>query len=177
MKKNLLLLSVVFAVLFSCSVLDELTKFDLDLQTRYSIPASTIVNVPASLATPDVTTESESTFENNNTNKDLIESIKLKNIKLSIETPEDGNFNFLKEIHVYIEADGLDELEIANMYDLENTNSSALDLDVLDQELKAYIKKDSYSLRVKTTIDETVSETHEIIIDTKFRVDAKILGL
>ena len=177
MKKNLLLLFVVFAVLFSCSVLDELTKFDLDLQTRYSIPASTIVNVPASLATPDVTTESESTFENNNTNKDLIESIKLKNINLSIETPEDGNFNFLKEIHVYIEADGLDELEIANMYDLENTNSSALDLDVLDQELKAYIKKDSYSLRVKTTIDETVSETHEIIIDTKFRVDAKILGL
>ena len=177
MKKDLLLVFIAFTLLQSCSVIDELTKFDLDYQTNYSIASTTIINTPFSFNTPDVTTDSESSFENNNTQKDLVESIKLKRIKLTIQTPENGNFNFLKEINVYINAEGVEEIEIANIYGLENTNSNFLELDVLGQELKAFIKKDSYNLRIETVTDETISETHDIIIDTKFRVDAKILGV
>jgi len=124
-----------------------------------------------------MTTESESTFESNDTRKDLIESIKLKTIKLTIDTPQDGDFNFLKEIHVYINAEDLEEVEIANAFDLEDTNSKTITLEVTDQELKEFIKKDTFSLRVKTVTDETISETHDITIDTKFRVDAEILGV
>ncbi|WP_299108305.1 hypothetical protein [uncultured Winogradskyella sp.] len=177
MKNNLLTLFLAFVVLNSCDVVDDLTKFDLDYQTNYSVAATTIINTPFSLDTPDVTTESDSNFESNNTHKDLIESIKLKNLKLTIDAPESGNFNFLKEVHIYIEAEDLEELEIANVFDLENTNSNLVELNVLGEELKAYIKKDNFNLRVKTVTDETISETHDIIIDTKFRVDAKILGV
>lgn len=177
MKKILLSLFITFGLLTNCSVIDELTKFDLDYQTNYSVSSTTLINTPFSLDTPDVTTESESSFENNNTHKDLIESIKLKTIKLTIEAPENGDFNFLKEIHVYINSENVEEIEIANSFDLENTDSGVLELDVLGQELKAYIKEDSFNLRVKTITDETISETHDIVIDTKFRVDAKILGV
>ena len=177
MKKNLLLSITTFVLLLNCSIVDELTKFDIDYQTNYSIAPTTLINSPFSIFTPDVTTESESTFENNNTRTDLIESIKLKNIKLTIESPEDGTFNFLKEIHVYIEANDIDEVEIANRFNLEDINSNTIQLDIIDEELKAFIKKESYKLRVKTVTDETISETHTIIIDTKFRVDAKILGV
>ncbi len=177
MKKFLFPLLASLTLLFNCDVADKLTKFDLNLQTNYTIEPTVLVDSPFNTFTPDVTTESESTFQNNNTNKDLIESIKLSRIQLTIDTPADGNFNFLKEIHVYIEAEGLEEIEIANRFELENSNSLTLGLDVLGQELKEYLKKDSYSLRVQTTTDETISETHEIIIDTRFRVDAKILGI
>lgn len=177
MKNNLLTLFVAFVLLFSCDVVDDLTKFDLDYQTNYTVAATTIINTPFSLDTPDVTTESDSNFESNNTHKDLIESIKLKGLKLTIDAPEDGDFNFLKEVHIYIEAEDLDELEIANVFDLENTNSSFIELNVLGEELKAYIKKDSFNLRVRTVTDETINESHDIIIDTKFRVDAEILGV
>ena len=102
MKNNLLTLFLAFVVLFSCDVVDDLTKFDLDYQTNYSVAATTIINTPFSLDTPDVTTESDSNFESNNTHKDLIESIKLKSLKLTIDAPESGNFNFLKEdSHLY----------------------------------------------------------------------------
>ncbi|NRD22225.1 hypothetical protein HNV10_03165 [Winogradskyella litoriviva] len=177
MKNNLLTLFLAFVVLNSCDVVDDLTKFDLDYQTNYSVAATTIINTPFSLDTPDITTESDSNFESNNTHKDLIESIKLKSLKLTIDAPEDGDFNFLKEVHIYIEAEDLDELEIANVFDLENTNSSIVELNVISEELKAYIKKDSFNLRVKTVTDETLNESHDIIIDTKFRVDAEILGV
>lgn len=177
MKKNLLLVFITFTLLSSCSVIDELTKFDLDYQTNYSVASTTIINTPFNLFTPDVTTQSESSFENNNTHKDLIESIKLKKIRLTIDAPEDGNFNFLKEIHVFINAEGVEEVEIANIFGLEDTNSNILDLDILGQELKAFIKKDSFNLRIETVTDQTISETHDITIDTKIRVDAKILGV
>ncbi|WP_299098216.1 hypothetical protein [uncultured Winogradskyella sp.] len=177
MKNNLLTLFIAFVVLYSCDVVDDLTKFDLDYQTNYSIPATTLIDSPFSLNTPDVTTESDSSFESNNTHKDLIESIKLKSLKLTIDSPESGNFNFLKEVHIYIDAEDLEELEIANIFNLENTDDNTISLDVLGQELKSYIKKDSFNLRVKTITDETISQTHDITIDTKFRVDAEILGV
>ncbi|WP_115838778.1 hypothetical protein [Winogradskyella sediminis] len=177
MKKTLLSFFIVFAMLTSCDVIDELTKFDLDYQTNYSIAPTILIDTPFSLDTPDITTDSESSFENNNTHKDLIESIKLKTIKMIIESPEDGNFNFLKEIYVYINADGLEETEIANTVIHDNTNSNVIELDVLGQELKAYLKEDNFNLRIKTITDETISETHNIVVDTKFRVDAKILGV
>lgn len=177
MKKPLILLFTSFILLFNCSVIDDLTKFDMDYQSNYSVPASTLINAPIIFDTPDITTESETTFENNNTKKNLIESIKLKRIKLTIESPENGNFNFLKEMHVFINTEGLEEIEIANIYDLENTNSNTIELNLLDKELKEFIKKDSFNLRVKTITDENISETHDILIDTKFRVDAKILGV
>ena len=177
MKKILLSLFISFGMLTNCSVIDELTKFDLDYQSNFSVSSTTIIDTPFSFDTPDVTTDSESSFENNNTHKDLIESIKLKRIKLTIESPEDGDFNFLKEIHVFINAENVEEIEIANSFDLENTDSNVLELDVLGQELQEYIKKDSFNLRVKTVTDETLNQTHDIIIDSKFRVDAKILGV
>ncbi|GGW57508.1 hypothetical protein GCM10008085_06380 [Winogradskyella epiphytica] len=164
-------------MLSNCDVIDELTHFDIDLQTNYSVPATTLIDTPFNFNTPEVTTESESTFENNDTNSNLIESIKLKRIKLTIDSPTEGNFNFLREMHVYIKADNVEEVEIANIYDLQNTNSNNLELDVLGEELEAYIKKDSYQLRIKTITDETLNQTHDITIDTKFRVDAKILGV
>ena len=177
MKKTLLSFFIVLAMLTSCDVIDELTKFDLDYQTNYSIAPTILIDTPFSLDTPDITTDSESSFENNNTHKDLIESIKLKTIKMTIESPENGNFNFLKEIYVYINADGLEETEIANTVIHDNTNSNVIELDVLGQELKAYLKEDNFNLRIKTITDETISETHTIVVDTKFRVDAKILGV
>ena len=39
------------------------------------------------------------------------------------------------------------------------------------------IKKDSYSLRVETVTDQTISEDYVIKADSRFRVDAEVLGI
>jgi hypothetical protein len=177
MKKIFIPLFLFFTLLLSCEAIDELTKFDLDIQTSVSIPATTLIDIPFDVLTPDVTTNSQSTFENNNTNRDLIESIKLTRMQLSITSPDDGNFNFIREIRIFIEADGLEEIEIANALDLENTNSNTLLLQSERQELREYLIKDSYQLRIQTITDETINQTHNITVDSKFRVDANILGV
>lgn len=177
MFKKISTLFISCLLIVSCKELDKLTMFDVDYQTNYTVSSTTIINAPFNLFTPEVTTESETTFEENNTRKDLIESIKLKTLKLTLTSPESGNFNFLNEIHIFISAENVEEVEIAYLVDLENNNSTTLELVTNGQELKDYIKADSYTLRVQSTTDETLSQNHDITIDTKFRVDAKILGL
>lgn len=177
MKNKLLLLYLPFLLLFNCDAIDELTKFDIDYQSTYSIPPVTVINFPISLSTPDIDTETETTFENNNTSKNLVESIRLKSMTLNIITPEDANFNFLKNISIYIKSENVEETEISNLIDIENSNSKTLELDVLDKELEAYLKEDKFTLRVLATADETTSKQIDISIDTVFKVDANILGI
>ncbi len=181
MKAQILLFCIAFLAFFNCDEvadkLDELTKFEMDYQTTYTVPPVPIVGIPVSLTSQEIETNSESTFSSNKTNKNSVESIKLKNITLNISSPEDANFNFLKEIHIYIKSDNIEETEIANLIDIENLNASTLELDVLDKELEAYLKEDQFTLRVNATADETTSQQIDVLIDSVFDVDAKILGL
>jgi|TARA_R100000544_G_C2211735_1_gene52361 hypothetical protein len=175
--KKIVILVLLSIGLCSCDKIDDLTKFDLDYTTQYTIASGAILDVPFDVLTPEVTTDSESEFESNDTRKDLIESIKLKKLTLNLRTPVSGNFNFLNEITIFIKADGLPEQVIASASDIPEDNLRSIDIETENVELKAYIKKDSYSLRVRTTTDRIISEDHEIDIRTVFRVDAKILGI
>lgn len=175
MKKIFVLLLALSFI--SCDVIDKLTHFDIDNETSFTVPSTTIVNAPLNLNTPNVTTNSSSEFDNNNTNSDLVESIKLSSLNLTINSPTDGNFNFLKSVQIYINADGLDEAEIANIFDLEDDGLNSINLNSTNIELREYIKKDHYTLRVNTVTDQTIAQDHEITANSTFRVDAEILGI
>lgn len=167
----------VLAVLMSnCSKLDELTKFNMDYATQVTIPSSAGINLPFDVLTPDTETNSGSTFESNDTRKDLIEEIKLTKLQLIITSPSDVDFSFLESIEVFISTEGLDEIRIASKIEVPET-VSILDLEVSDDDLKEYIKKDNYSLRLNTITDEAMSQDHQIEVNSTFFVDAKILGL
>ncbi len=174
--KNILYICLL--VCFSqCDVIDKLTQFNIDHQTEFTVASTTIINTPININTPDVTTNSSSEFSNNDTRADLIESIKLTSLRLRINSPSDGSFNFLKSITIYIDAEDLDEIEIASLSDIPDDDFTSLSLDTNDNELKEYIKKDSYSLRVETVTDQTISEDYVIKADSRFRVDAEVLGI
>ncbi len=180
LKLSIFLLALVFT---ACDAVDEIanvdkfTKFDLNSSSEVSIPETTIVNTPVELDTPTIESNSSSAFSNNNTTKDLIESIKLTEMKLEIKSPESANFNFLKEITLFINADGLEKKQIAFKNNIANNDSSFILLDIVDTELKEYLIRDNYVLNVTTTTDEAIDEDCDITISTKFLVDAKILGI
>lgn len=161
----------------SCDKIDELTKFDITYNQEIVIPSTSIINLPFSIFTPETSTNSESTFSNNNTNRDLIEDIRLTDLVLEINSPGDGNFNFLNSIEIYMSSENLPEIKIAWKENIGNNSSSVLNLDTLDEDIKDYIKKDTYTLRVETVSDETIREDYNINIESVFFVDAKILGI
>ncbi|RKR07932.1 hypothetical protein CLV91_2693 [Maribacter vaceletii] len=176
MKKIVFLFCALIAFT-SCDKLDDLTKFDMEFDTSVVIESAVNVNLPFSVQSPDVETNSESEFEINDTRKDLIEDIRLKNLKLIITTPDDGDFTFLESLEVFISAEGLEDVKIASITEVPDTVGNTIDLETFDIDIKEYIKKDVFSLKLETVTDKVITEDYHIDVETVFFVDAKILGI
>ena len=177
MRKVFLIIFTLLMLGFSkCEKVDEFTQFDLEYQETVTVPSTVGVNVPFDIWTPEVTTNSESEFENHDTRKDKVEDIRLTKTRLEIISPPDRDFRFLNDIYVYISAEGLEEKQVAWKEDIPDNLGKVLDLNTVDDNLEAYIKKDKIKFRVKTVTDRVITSDHEIQLDAEFFVDAKVLG-
>ena len=176
MKKGLLAILIAFISLSGCKKIDELTQFEIDVDTKVTIPATADINLPFDVSSPDIPTNSYSTFAANQTRKDLVDEIVLKKFDLSLKSPQNGDFGFLKSIEIFIEASGLPELKVAWAENLPESVGNYLKLQTSSADLKEYIKLDEFSLRVKTVTDEVITYDHEIDVLSTYFVDAKIFG-
>jgi len=161
----------------SCKKIAELTKFDIKYNSETTIEAGVATLSPFSITTPEVETQSEGQFEGHNTAKNLIQAITLKELKISIVSPEEQNFDFLKDIEVYISTDEQEEVKIAWKNDIAEAAAKEIILDLSKSDLKPYIMSEKYKLRLKTTTDKILNKDVKIKIANVFRVDANILGL
>ena len=171
------ILSLLLLVCNSCKKIDQFTKFSMDFNNEIVIPSSTGISLPINLLTPELETNSESTFEVNDTRKDLIEEIRLTSLILTLNAPDNADFSFLESISVYMNAQDLPEVEIAWEDDVPDNAGNQISLNVSNEDFKEYIKKDEFSLRVNTITDEILTSDHQIDIATSYFIDAKILGL
>lgn len=171
---SLLLITISIS---SCELFDQATKveFDMEFGSSVKIPSSSGLNLPFDLFTPDITTNSESTFGIQNTQKELVETVNLTSMVLTITSPSSQRFDFLKEVTLYIDADGLGEVQIAYAENIPDNIGNELELTVAGNNLKDYITKDKFTIRVKTVTDKTVNQEVRIDIDSKFHIIADIL--
>jgi hypothetical protein len=177
MLKKYISLICLLTLFMGCDKLDELTKFDMEYSQRAVIPSSTGMDLPFDVFTPEMETNSESKFAVNDTRKDLIEEITLTELEMVMISPDTADFSFLNSIEVYISAEDLEEIQIAYLEEVPEDAGSVLTLITSDADLKEYIKKDEFSLRLNTVTDELMSTDHELEVNSTFYVDAKILGL
>lgn len=175
-----MMITIMFSlILFTsgCKEVDKLTQFNMDYDESVTIPSSIGINLPFNLFTPPITTNSTKSFEVNDTRKDLIEQIILKEMTLSISSPSGKDFSFLKSIEIYMSADGLDEIKVAWKDNIDNSVGNSIALETSSSDLQEYIKKDEINLKVTTVTDELILTDYEVNIHSNFFVDAKILGI
>ncbi len=179
MKMNKLSIIILsFIILTSCNLgekLDELATFTITNEVNFSVPSSTVVDLPVNLRTPDVSSSSEQSFENNNTRADLVENVNLSSLNLTITSPDTRTFSFIKSIEIYISNDEQGETLIAEMQDIPTNVGSNLALEATGANLDEYIKKSTYSLRYRVVTRETVNSATDIKAAMAFEVKAKIL--
>lgn len=176
MKKLIPAVIILILSTVSCKKVDELTKFNLTFNNKVTIPSSSVVNLPFNIITPDIETNSSAQFESNDTRKDLIEEINITAFEMQVEVPAGEDFSFLESIDVFISAEGLSETRMAWNNDVPENVGATLNLETTDADLKEYIKKDKFALRVNAVTDEALTRDHELNIRTVYLVDAKILG-
>lgn len=171
---GLIILSVLLAS--GCKRIDRLTQFNLEYNEEVTIPSSTGVNLPFNFLTPEVPTNSEASFEVNDTRKDLIEQIILKSLIITVISPPSEDFSFLKSINIFIAAEGLAETKIAWKEQIPDNAGNRLQLETTGADMQEYIKKENFSLRVNVVTDEILTAEYKINVNSVFFVDARILG-
>ena len=175
MKKYLFLLFIIIPFLSGCEKIQELTKVDLPFSQSVTIPPIPIVGIPLTVPTPDMEANVDSILNAYNFETKNIDGVTLKNLKLTLSVPSDGDLSFIDDIEVYISASGLDKVKIASAENVGDV--STIDLKVANVNLKEYLLKDKFSLQFKAAADETTLVDYKIKIDMTVTFDLKILGL
>ena len=176
MNKILMLFATVL-IFSNCSKVDELTQFNMAYTSQVTVSPTAGLNLPFNLFTPKMETNSEAEFAVNDTNKDLVEEIILKKLDLTVTAPSDQRLDFLESIAVYIEAEGLAEIKIAEATDIPENVGATFSLTPAENNLAEYIKKDAFQMRVNLVTDKTIDREVQINVDSEFFVDAKVLGI
>lgn len=93
--------------------------------------------------------ESTREFENNNTEKELVQSATLKSVTMTVTSPSDGDFDWLDEIEFYIEAPDEERVLVASKTIPDGESEVTLDIEAV--ELAPYIKSDTVSFSTEAT--------------------------
>lgn len=171
MKNKIFITILATAILFTSSC-KKLLTFEVSDSTTTTVDANPLpVSLPFEIPTPPVTTNSESEFAQNDTKVELVKEIILKQLDLTITSPSDKTFSFLKSIEIYISADGEDETKLAWNNDVVSSAKS-IELNCTSEALDRYVKKSSYKLKTKVTTRETLTKEVDLKIDFTFQVTA-----
>ncbi len=155
----------------SCDEDNPLFTFTFTKESDFTIENQFPVDTPFIVPTPDIETNSSETFESNNTGANLVETIKLTKLKLSITSPEGFTFSFLKSIDIYISAQGVEEKLLASRDDIP-TDVSEIELNTTETNLKPYVIKDTYDLSYRVVTREVFAQDVELNTFMKFKATA-----
>ncbi len=175
MKNSFLFLILLTIYFSSCEKIDKFTQFRMNYSTEVTVPANLSINLPVDLLTPDMETNAEGQFSANNTNVDLVQLINLESIEIEVISPSGADFSFLKSAEIYLNAEGLSEIKIASIDEVPEDVGSTITIEGSENNLKEYIVKDKFSLRVATVTDELLTQDHSFEVNSTFFVDALVL--
>ncbi|MBE2247647.1 MAG: hypothetical protein IAE67_10350 [Candidatus Competibacteraceae bacterium] len=173
MKRFLLYLFMIF-FLGGCSAL---THFTLHYDEEITISPGLGIGIPYTSATPSFPTNTAIPFQNNNTNKDLLEGCRLSSMRAELLTPDGYDFSFLNTIEVFLSAPLMAEVKIAFANDIPETIGTELVFSMTNEELVEYIKQDNLIIRITTTQDKITTQEVKAQLYMSFFVDANILGM
>ncbi len=173
--KKIFIAFIAIGLTASCSkLLDRLTTFKFTRNAEFVLPETAVTGVPINLtSTDDVKTLFEKEFENNDSKVDKAEYIKITALRLLITDPAGANFNFLKSAEFSLSADGLPDATIASKGELKNDDKQELILDVSTEDVKQYLTRDKYKLKILAEVDELIQQDYTIKTITTFEVKAK----
>ena len=162
----------VTGILSGCQKCEKEIQFEMTHESEVVIDSYSPIGLPFNLYTPEITTNSEKTFESRKVVSKRVREVRLMALEGALTQPEYSDLDFLKSIHVYIRAAGLPEKLVAWKDSVPSTIGAYLALDVTTDDLKEYIKKESYTLRIKTVTNQVLTSDHHIDVKVRFYVDA-----
>lgn len=187
MKRNLYLLAFLLMAFVGCDkvkdAVKEATKVstDLDLQGQdFDLPAGLDTVNPAYF--PKDTTVAEMPFATNikmyidsyKVDPNQIKDVILKQVNLTVKNPAGGNFDYLKDLQLFIHADGLAKIALAEKTNIP-TGTTSLDFDVASVSVKDYLMKDTIYITVRGNFQAPPPANSQLTFNGKMHLEANAL--
>jgi hypothetical protein len=166
--------AALFIFLGSCNLIENLIKIPIKLNSEVTIPAGTGIGVLVDLFSDETETNIEEELTLNDSRKDKIKTIFLKECVLTITSPSGQDFGFLNKIEVYLSDEELGDVLIASNNNIPDDVGNEITLSPNNVDVTEYIKKDSIKLLTKVTTDEVLLTNVQVNVFTRFRVTADI---
>ncbi len=171
------ILVLLLAILLTgCDRGDSNVSFRMTYESEYEIPSSTGINFPLTIQSPPVNSNSTTAFRNNNTSANLVNSVSMDYAEIELLAPQDGDFSFLESIRILINADGLDEIELASLDPVPAGPAQTIVLNTSKANFKDYLTKPEFELSLETVSDEFLTQDHRLKFNCEFLVSANVLG-
>lgn len=175
--KKLILVAFIAISLAGCKKGDlGVVTFDVTQDGTFEYPPNNGILDLLEITTPAISSSWKGQFENNNTDANNLEEMKLKTATLTITEPGGQTWKFLKSMEVWIEADGLQKTKIAYNDNIDENIGQTLSLTPIDVDLKPFAQKDQFQLTIKTQARETTSQTIKGNIEMVFKVTADVIN-
>jgi len=156
----------------SCKKIDDLLTFTVNDTSEIEIESTLLpITLPFEIWTPPITTNSNEEFQNNNTKASLVKDVYITHLDITLKSPSDKTFSFLKSMRIYISTTDDNEIELAHKDNISSSDK-VLNMTVTSSRLDTYIKASSYKLRTEVTTHETLTEDITVGIDMSFKVTA-----
>lgn len=169
---SLLFAAAIITTFTSCDKLEDLLKIPITITDEFTVPAGSGLGVLLEPLTGDAETNIEESLSSNDSRKDKIKTIELRELTLNIKTSGE-DFSFVDDIEIYLNAEGQTEKLIAWKNDI-SASSSSVTLDNISDDLAAYIKADKVSFRAKFENKELVLSNIRVEVVSKFWITADI---
>lgn len=180
MKRHAILLAGLCFVLFSLSCrktknkINDATEFDMTYTSEVSVPSVSVsITAPAEFTSPDIPTFSSATFAAQNTAQDLIDEIKLTKFTITNKNAA-GNLDFIKSITIFINADNLGDVVVANKTNVP-TGVNSFSADMTGANIKEHLFKEKIRFKVKVTASTVPGADQKIKIDETVHVKGRKL--
>ena len=175
MKTILVYLAFLLGICFTaCDKVDRLLTFYIEDEQTIEIPSQFTNGFPLGQLIPlspvAVNTNSEAEFENNDTRADLVKDVSLDELKLTLADPNQ-NFDFLKDIEIFISNDNNEELRIAFYNDIP-LGQNAIVLNSTNAKLDKYIREPAYKIITKARLRKAIANDIAIKANMRFKVTA-----
>jgi hypothetical protein len=123
-------------------------SFDTTVNGKAQIPGSPtptgLVTLPINLGLNNINIAQSANLQNNNTDKNHIDHVRVKSLTLTVTQPTPGDISFLRTVKFSVSAPNLPTKQIAHLDAFPAVASVQMQIDGVD--LAPYAKADSFSI-------------------------------
>jgi hypothetical protein len=160
---------------YSCNKLKNV-KFTADITGTFSVPPQSLTSSTDTLVATNVPTNIQTTLQQNNTSTNLVTSIRLQSLTLTISSPANQTFAFAKNVHILIQAEGQPLIEIASAENI-SVNGNQLTCNPDNVELKPYIINNNFDITIIDENGQAIATAITVSFDMKFQFTADLLNV